>query len=152
LLDQPLAITKVNASGWYGTVPLPDDALRHVPGVPAQNRAGWATCGWSSAGTAPAARTAPTRASRACACCSTGFRRPSRRDRVRPDRSGEQRHDVIRSARPRLGQRGGRRRSISTVRGGTALVHGRASVPAASGSSGSPRQPDISQNSELSFS
>jgi len=42
LLDQPLAITKVTASNWYGTRALGlEDALQHVPGVLAQNRAGW---------------------------------------------------------------------------------------------------------------
>lgn len=41
-LDQSLAITRVNASDWYGTRAVAlDEALQHVPGVLAQNRAGW---------------------------------------------------------------------------------------------------------------
>lgn len=42
LLDQPLAITRLSASDWYGSRALGlDDALQHVPGVLAQDRAGW---------------------------------------------------------------------------------------------------------------
>src|SRR5262245_33369780 len=41
-IDQPMALTKVSASEWYGTRALGlDDALQHVPGVLAQSRAGW---------------------------------------------------------------------------------------------------------------
>jgi len=42
LLEQPLAVTRIDASSWFGTRALGlDDALQHVPGVLAQNRAGW---------------------------------------------------------------------------------------------------------------
>lgn len=42
LLEQPLAITRINASDWSGSRALGlDDALKHVPGVLAQNRGGW---------------------------------------------------------------------------------------------------------------
>jgi iron complex outermembrane receptor protein len=41
-LDQPLALTRVNASDWYGSRATSlDEALQGVPGVLAQNRAGW---------------------------------------------------------------------------------------------------------------
>ena len=41
-LDQPMALTRVNASDWYGKRSLGlEDALTGVPGVLAQSRAGW---------------------------------------------------------------------------------------------------------------
>ena len=41
-IDQPMALTRVNASEWYGSRSLGlDDALTGIPGVLAQNRAGW---------------------------------------------------------------------------------------------------------------
>ena len=41
-LDQPMALTRVNASEWNASRSLGlDDALTGVPGVLAQNRAGW---------------------------------------------------------------------------------------------------------------
>jgi len=42
VLEQPLAITRLDAREWYGTRALGlEDALQHVPGVLAQSRGGW---------------------------------------------------------------------------------------------------------------
>ena len=126
LLDQPLAITKVNASEWYGTRALGlDDALQHVPGVLAQNRAGWSDVrlvirGYGARGAGDRSNAGTSRGVRVLV---DGFPETEPDGRTAfdlIDLAGTSGIDVIRSNSSALwGNAAGGVVSISTVRGAT---------------------------------
>jgi iron complex outermembrane receptor protein len=126
LLDQPLAITKVSASDWYGSRSLGlDDALTGIPGVLAQNRAGWSDVrlvirGYGARGAGDRSNAGTSRGVRVLV---DGFPETEPDGRTAfdlIDLAGSSGIDVIRSNSSALwGNAAGGVVSVSTVRGGT---------------------------------